>query len=177
MKKISLLPVVLAFATAPVLTQERTPISSITNATWPQYSDMYQQSSLCSMDEITLWRCETGKRVYSLCASHAVTRTSGYMQYRASSRGKVVFTYPTEKRPPLGSFVYKSFGNGDASVEFTSNGYEYTIFDPLRGSSSIGVSAPAPSGKQTEIGCGPKQTLQINYTMRLMYDSGVWAGY
>jgi hypothetical protein len=172
-----LFTVVLALATVPVLSQERTPVSSITDAKWAQYSGEYQQSSLCSKEEITLWSCETGKRVYSLCSSHTVTRMSGYIQYRASSRGKVVFTYPTERKPPLGSFVYNSFGNGDASVEFTSNGYGYTLFDPLRGGSSISVSAPAPSGKQTEINCGGNQTLQVNYTMRLMYDSGVWAGY
>lgn len=172
-----LLSVVLVLAAAPVFAQKYTPVSSITNAKWAQYSDMYQQSPLCSKDEITLWSCETGKRVYSLCSSHTVTRTSGYMQYRASSRGKVVFTYPAERKPPLGSFVYNSLGNGNASVEFTSNGYGYTLFDPLKGGSSISVSAPAPSGKQTDINCGGNQTLQVNFTMRLMYDSGVWAGY
>lgn len=138
---------------------------------------MYQQSPLCKKDEITLWSCETGKHVYSLCSSHVVTRTSGYIQYRASNHGKVVFTYPTEKKPPLGLFVYYSSGNGNASVEFTSNGYGYTLSDPLRDKSSIFVTAPAPSGKQTEIRCGGNQTLQINYTMQLMYDSGVWESY
>jgi hypothetical protein len=172
-----LLSAVLVFATGHVLAQEHAPVSTITNATWAQYKDMYQSSPLCSKDEITLWSCETGKRVYSLCSSHTVTRNSGYMQYRASTRGKVVFTYPIERRPPLGSFVYQSFANGNASVEFTSNGYGYTLFDPLRDKSSIHVTAPAPSGKETEIECGANQTLQVNYTMRLMYDSGVWAGY
>ena len=136
---------------------------------------MYQQSALCNKDEITLWSCETGKHVYSLCSSHIVTRTSGYVQYRASNHGKIVFTYPAEKKPPLGLFAYDLSANGNASVEFTSNGYGYTLSDPLRDKSSIFVSAP--SGKQTEIRCGdPNQTLQINYTMRLMYDSGVWDG-
>jgi hypothetical protein len=171
------LTVVLALAAAHALSQERTPALSITNATWAQYSNAYGQSPLCSKDEITLWSCETGKRIYSLCSSHTVTRTLGYIQYRASSRGKVVFTYPTERTPPLGSFVYNSFANGNASVEFTSNGYGYTLSDPLREGSFLGVSAPAPSGKQTEIKCGGNQTLQVNYTMRLMFDSGVWAGY
>jgi len=172
-----LLCVALALTTAPILAEQRTPVSSIRDATWMQYNSEYSHSPLCSTDEITLWSCETGKRIYSLCSSHAVTRTSGYIQYRAASRGKVVFTYPTEKKPPLGSFVYNSFVNGDASVEFTSTGYGYALFDPLREASSIRVSAPAPSGKQTEIKCGGNQTLQVNYTMRLMYDSGVWAGY
>jgi hypothetical protein len=169
--------VALALPAAHTLAQQHTPVSSITNATWAQYSGEYQQSPLCAKDEITLWSCETGKRAYSLCSSRTVTRTTGYMQYRAASAGKVVFTYPAEKKPPLGSFVYNSFGNGNASIEFTNNGYGYTLFDPLREGSSIRVSPPAPSGKPTEIKCGGNQTLQVNYTMRLMYDAGVWTGY
>jgi hypothetical protein len=172
-----LLTVAIALATAPVLSQERTPVSSITNATWAQYSGEYQQSPLCSKKEITLWSCKTGKRVYSLCSSQTVTRTSGYIQYRASSSGKVVLTYPTDRKPPLGSFIYNSFANGDASIEFKNNGYEYTLVDPIRKASSINVSAPIASDKQTTINCGGNQTLQVNYTMRLMYDSGVWASY
>jgi hypothetical protein len=169
--------VALALAAVPALGQRPTPVASIANATWAQYSGEYQQSPLCGRDEITLWSCETGKRIYSLCSSHAMTHTSGHMQYRASSGGKVVFTYPAEKRPPLGLFVYSSFGNGNASVEFTNHGYKYILFDPLREDSSLRVSAPPPSGKETVIRCGGNQTLQVNYTMRLMYDSGVWAGY
>jgi hypothetical protein len=169
-----LFPVVLALAAVPLLAQESTPVSPTAKGTWSQYSGMYPHSPLCDKDEITLWSCENSKRVYALCASHVVTRTSGYLQYRASKRGKVVFTYPTEKKPPLGLFVYNLAGNGNASVEFMSNGYGYALFDPLREESSIQVSAPAPSGKQTEIACGGNQTLQVNYTMQLMRDAGVW---
>lgn len=164
----------LLLISAPVFSQGRTPGSSITNATWKEYSSEYQQSVLCSKDEITLWSCETGKRVYSLCSSQSVTRSSGYLQYRASNSGKIVFTYPPERRPPLGLFVYNTFVNGDASIEFVNNEHRYTIFDPLRGRSSISAVAPTTSRKPTEIDCEPNQTLQVNYTMRLMYDSGVW---
>lgn len=166
----------LAVISVPALAQDHAPVSSITTATWAQYKGEYQQSPLCGKDEITLWTCENGKRVYSLCSSHEVTRAAGYMQYRASDHGKVVLAYPAEKKPPLGVFVYNSYGSGDASIEFTNNGYGYTLFDALRGGSSIRVAAPAPAGKQTEIKCGSNQTLQLNYSMRLMYDSGVWAG-
>jgi hypothetical protein len=180
MKKITppLLSVVLALAFVPVLAQESAPVANITNATWEQYRDMYKKSPLCSKDEITLWSCETGTHVYSLCSSRTMTHTSGYIQYRASNRGRTVFTYPIDRKPPLGSFAYSVSGNGDAYVEFTSNSYGYTLVDPLRYRSSILVSAPSPSRKQTEIECRRANTmLQINYTMRLMYDSGVWAGY
>jgi hypothetical protein len=141
---------ILGLATSAVLAQAHEPIASITNATWNQYRDQYQQSPICSKDEITLWTCETNKRVFSLCSSRVVTRTTGYLQY--------------------------SDANGDASLEFTNNGYNYSLVDPLRGSSSIAVSTPGSSGKTTEIACGGNQTLQVNYTMRPMYDSGIWAG-
>lgn len=45
--------------------------------------------------------------------------------------------------------------------------------DPLRDRSSIEVQAPGPSGKRTTIACGANQTLQVNYTMRLMHDFGI----
>jgi len=151
-------------------------LPSITDATLAQYRDMYQQSPLCTKAEITLWSCETRKRIFSLCSSPVVTRTTGYLQYRASNGGKVTFAYPAIKTPPRGLFKYNSFGNGDASIEFTNNGYHYSLVDPLRNKSSIVVSAPGAAGKETEIACGPNQTLQVNYTMRLMYDSGLWEG-
>lgn len=166
----------LGLTTSTVLAQAGAPVSSITDATLDQYRDMYQQSPLCTKAEITLWSCETRKRVFSLCSSPVVTRTTGYLQYRVSDAGKLTFAYPATKIPPLGLFKYNSFGNGNASIEFTNNGYHYRLQDPLRDRSSIVVSAPGASGKETKISCGPNQTLQVNYTMRLMYDSGVWDG-
>lgn len=159
--------------TAPALAaQEAGPVESIRNADWEQYKGEYAASPLCERNEITLWSCSVGKREYALCSSHVVNRTQGYMQYRASKARQIVFTYPARRLPPTGSFTYTSYGNGGASMEFATNGYRYTLLDPLRSASSIVVEAPG--GKVAEIQCGGNQTLQINYTMRLMYDSGVW---
>ena len=158
-----------------MLAQAHTPVASITQATLDQYRDQYGQSPICTKDELTLWSCETGKRVFSLCSSQTATRTTGYLQYRASSAGKVTFTYPATKVPPLGLFKYDSYPNGNASIEFTNKGYHYSLVDQLRDRSSIVVSTPGASEKETEITCGPNQTLQVNYTMRLMHDFGVWA--
>lgn len=170
-----MLAVVLALALAPVAAQEHVPPPSITAATWAQYRDAYSSSPLCAAEEITLWSCTVGNRVHSLCASRVVTRTTGYMQYRASRRSQVVFTYPAERGPPSGRFVYHAYANGDATVEFDNNGYGYVLSDPLRGDSSLRVSTPAPSRKHSQMTCEGNQTLQLNYTMRLMYDAGVWA--
>ena len=171
-----LLSLVLALTALTAPAQERPLLPSITDATWREHRDYYPKSPACAANEITLWTCETHKRVFSLCSSQVLNRASGYMQYRALSGGKVVFTYPAVKKPPLGSFKFNSSPTGNASVEFTNNGYHYRLYDRLRGNSSIFVSEPGPSGKTTEIECGSNQTLQVNYTLRLMYDSGIWEG-
>lgn len=167
----------LALTSMSVLGEAHTPVDSITTATWEQYHTEYWPNPLCGEDELTLWSCEAGSRAYAFCSSREVTRTSGYMQYRASRHGKVEFTYPQQKKPPLGSFTYNSFGNGNASIEFSNGGYGYTLVDQLRGASSILVTPPSAQGKQIEIACGGNQTLQLNYTMRLMYDAGIWSDY
>ena len=147
--------------------------ASIGKASLDRYRHEYRQSPLCSKDELTLWSCETGKRIFALCSSQVATRTAGYLQYRAASHGKLNFAYPRAKAPPLGLFTYNSFGNGDASVEFTNKGYRYSLIDPLRGPSSILVDAPGAAQKPVEIACGPNQTLQLNDTMRLMHAFGI----
>lgn len=169
----------IVFAAAPVslllaVAHASEPIPSITQATLKDAESEYQHSPLCAKEEITLWTCETRKRVFSLCSSKVVNRTSGYIQYRASEAGKLTLQYPSKKKPPTGLFTYRPFLNGNASVEFSNGGYQYSLIDPLRSRSSILVSRPGSSDKTTEIACGPNQTLQLNYTMRLMYDSGVW---
>lgn len=162
----------LALVAPYALPQQSGPAVNIQGATWQEYSHNYPVSPLCAEDEISLWSCSTGKRNYSLCSSREVTRTQGYLQYLVSKAGKTEFTYPPTKRPPAGIFTYHSYPNGNASIEFVNNGYRYRLLDPLRSDSSISVVSP--SGESTEIACSGNQTLQINYTMRLMYDSGIW---
>lgn len=64
-----LLFLVLALTTSTVLAQANKPAASITEATLDQYRGKYLESPLCSKDEITLWTCETNKRIFSLCSS------------------------------------------------------------------------------------------------------------
>ena len=172
----SLLFLAIDLCAATVAAQANAPVASIANATLDSYRGEYQHSALCTKDEITLWRCEKNQREFALCAAPVVTRSTGYLQYRASNAGKLTFFYPATKKPPLGSFTYQTSANGDAAVEFSNEGYRYSLVDPLRQGSAVVVSAPGASGKTTRIGCGGNQTLQVNYTMRLMFDSGVWDG-
>ena len=165
---------VLASVASSAFAQGAAPADPIATATLKDYLDMYSHSPLCTRDELTLWRCETKKKEFALCASPSITRTTGYLQYRATDAGKVVFAYPATRRPPLGLFKY--YANGNASIEFTNDGYEYVLSDPLRDRSSITVTAPGAHGRETTIACGPNQTLQVNYTMRLMRDAGISDG-
>ena len=162
----------LALAMPPAASQDSELLPSIRDAEWQTHSDYYPPSPLCGHDEVTLWSCKVRAREYSLCASRVMTRDEGHMQYRASDAGTTVFTSPAEKRPPAGLFTFTTFANGDASIRFENRGYHYTVIDRLRGDSSIMVAAP--DGRGSTIDCGGNQTLQVNYTLRLMHESGIW---
>jgi hypothetical protein len=154
---------------------KRQPLEAITNAKWADYKSMYEKSPYCSTSEVTLWTCTVGKKTYSLCSTTQVTRKSGYIQYRATNDGRNEFVFPPGKVPPAGFFKYSTSANGDASIEFSNGGYQYSLIDPLRGNSTIEVSNQK---RRSMINCEQgNQLLQLNYTMRLMYDSGVWEEY
>ncbi|WP_235041639.1 hypothetical protein [Vreelandella profundi] len=115
-----LLSICLILVAPAVLSQETDlfpktkPVPAIAQADWVAYRDDYQQSPLCDQEEATLRSCEADNRVFSLCSSPVLNRTS------------------------------------------------------------IAVTGPAPAGRSSEIECDGNQKLQLNYTMRLMHDSGLW---
>jgi hypothetical protein len=157
---------------------DRRPGSNIVDANWEEYKYMYTSSPLCSEEEITLWSCETSGKIYSLCSSTHISRKEGYIQYRVSRNGNIIFTFPNSKTPPFGLFSYHSSSNGDAYINFSNGGYDYNLGDPLRGNSVIFVSSKKSPNHSSEIQCNSgNQTLQVNYTMRLMFDAGIWSNY
>ena len=172
----------LAFPTTSIFAQESSapthkPTSTIADAKWSDYANMYTASPLCGKTEITLWTCETPRKQYSLCSSRVLTRKSGYIQYRVSEAGRSVFVFPISKTPPAGTFSYQFSANGDASVDFSNGDYDYSLVDPLRDRSAILVTKRTSKNRGATISCAnSNQTLQVNYTMRLMYDSGLWPG-
>lgn len=158
--------------------ERRRPISNISDATWEEYKAMYGTSKYCSKEEITLWSCETSGKTYLLCSSTYVRKGSGYIQYRVAANGKTIFTYPSLKTPPFGSFSYQTSANGDASLDFSHGGFDYSLMDSMRGKSQISVTQKEPPHRSSQISCkNGNQTLQVNYTMRLMFDAGIWSDY
>jgi hypothetical protein len=157
---------------------DHVPGSTITGAKLSEYRKEYGSSTLCGRDEIVLWTCEVKRSVYSLCSSPSITRTTGYLQYRASKPGRTNFSFPASKMPPLGHFQYSSGGSGNASISFENGMYEYDLNDPLRTQSSLTVTKKGPKSHTREIVCdNSNTTLQVNYTIKLMYDAGIWEGY
>lgn len=147
---------------------------NIANAQWKDYKDYYPSSKLCRAHEITLWTCNGKNETFSLCSSRRVTKTSGYIQYRAGSEGHITFRVPSNERPPLGVFSYGTATSGDANISFHNSGYEYTLYDALRGSSSIEVKKQSSGDDVANIACSnPNQSLQLNYTIKLMVLSGI----
>ena len=84
----------------------------------------------------------------------------------------MVLVYPEAKQPPAGLFAFMVSSDGDAAIEFEHQGDRYALVDALRGGSAVVVQSPA--GPKERTSCGSNQTLQVNYTLRLMHESGIW---
>ena len=167
-----LLSGVLAVMVPPAASSEPGPGPLITEAAWETHSHYYPQSPLCESHEVTLWSCQAQDREHALCSSREMTRRDGHMQYRASGEGAAVSVYPAARQPPAGLFDFMAFSNGDASIVFEHEGDRYTLVDALRGDSAVMVDAA--DGTTARTSCGSNQTLQVNYSLRLMHDSGIW---
>lgn len=97
------------------------------------------QANLCTRDEVMVWSCSTKAKVYSVCASRDLSPTAGYLQYRAGKSPKLEFAFPDPPRHPKGHFLLRLAPRG-ASLSFTNGDYEYWIYEPLAGSTTIDVS-------------------------------------
>ena len=165
----------LAATAPPAASREPGPGSLIRSATWEDHSEYYPRSPLCESDEVTLWSCQADDQEHALCSSREMTSIGahGYMQYRALRGGSTVVVHPEAKQPPAGLFAFRASSNGDAAVEFMRGDSRYVLVDALRGESAVLVDPP--DGPTTRIACGSNQTLQVNYTLRLMHEAGIWA--
>ena len=98
----------------------------------------FAQTSLCEPDEQMVWSCERKGKTYALCASKGADASAGYMQYRVGNVGAIEFSYPEALKHPKGVFRFSLLAKG-ASLAFENAGYEYTIYEPLMGRTTINV--------------------------------------
>ena len=100
---------------------------------------MAAPGTLCSTDEEIIFTCNTKRKTYEICASRDLGATSGYMQYRAGSNGKVEFVYPKRRMLPTGKFKFVLLARG-AQLSFQNDEFTYEIVEPLIGTPQIWVS-------------------------------------
>lgn len=96
--------------------------------------------NLCATEEHTVWSCQAGKKIYSLCASQDLTATNGILQYRAGTNTMIGFRFPEQAAPSKDVFHFDLLPH-NVRLSFNNHDYEYDVFEELRsGDTSITVS-------------------------------------
>jgi hypothetical protein len=123
-----------------------------------------QAQSLCAASEKSLFSCEIGKKILSVCASKDLAENKGTLQYRFGTPEKLDLAYPEKADHPkkhfTGNRLYSSAENSlILELEFKRGTTRYTVFtQELRGKKSAGVTVNV-NGKDTELKCkSPKGT-------------------
>jgi len=130
-----------------------------------------QIASHCSDTEETIWSCRAGTKIYSLCASSDLSRSGGYLQYRAGRQHAVEMRFPAITMHPSQVFKFGLLAHG-ASLSFNSGQYTYNILEDAKGEAGIYVTGPT---KSAMINCGNSTfSLSLNATMHLFESIGVW---
>lgn len=128
-------------------------------------------ATLCAPDEVVVWSCETTQKLHSLCASKDLTRTTGYMQYRAGRRGDLELEYPEVKQPAAGLFHLTLLPRG-AVIEFSNGHYTYDLREHLVGRTSIVVARNEEMLGIIECEV-PSDTLTLTETLNLLKTAGL----
>ncbi len=117
-----------------------------------------QAQSLCSAAEKSLFSCEIGRKVLSVCASKDLDEKKGTLQYRFGTPDKLDLAYPEKAEHPKKYFtsnrLYSSV-EGSLIIElgFKRGSTAYTVFtQDVRGKKSAGVTVTV-NGKDTELKC------------------------
>jgi hypothetical protein len=114
-----------------------------------------QPNTLCAKEERVIFSCPVKRpaKIVSICASKELTAERGYLQYRFGLPGKLELEYPRERQGTQAKFQYSHYFRAQfdmTSINFTIDGYEYSVFDDYNGEekpkiSTQGVSVTAPA--------------------------------
>jgi len=121
-------------------------------------------TSLCGADENIIFSCTTkpSGKIVSLCSSKDLTKDRGYVQYRFGLPGKVELEFPKTREQSQQAFKYSHYFRAQfdqTEISFTSNGYQYSIFDDYNGEERPARSAqgvritPPNNGKEVTLNC------------------------
>ena len=129
-----------------------------------------QPGSLCESTEKIVFNCTAGKasKFVSLCSSKVLTKDQGYLQYRFGLPGKIELEFPRQREQTQSAFKYSHYFRAQfdqTEISFTSDGYEYAIFDDYNGEQKPaqrvqGIRITPPGGKETTLNCRGKARAQ-----------------
>jgi len=150
-------------------------VASASNPPEPTPSQLgnLQPNSLCAKGERVIFSCPVKRpaKIVSVCASKDLTNDHGYLQYRFGVPGKIELEYPKDRQGTQAKFQYSHYFRAQfdtTSINFTIDGYEYSLFDDYNGEektkiSTQGVSVTAP-GKPKEVSfvCRTKPKVDYN---------------
>jgi hypothetical protein len=88
----------------------------------------------CAKDESVIFNCSTGKKTGSVCASKAISTTSGYLQYRFGRLGAPELTIPIDMKLPsadiqANTLIYS--GGGGAYIRFNNQRFSYVVYTAI----------------------------------------------
>lgn len=87
--------------------------------------------TLCESQEDIYFSCPIpGGKIVSVCALKNHDPSSGYVQYRYGTPGKLELVYPKSKLPPKGRFYVVNASEGSANlntIKFYSGRYTYFV--------------------------------------------------
>jgi len=129
-----------------------------------------QPGSLCESSEKIVFNCTVGKaaKIVSLCSSKELTKDRGYLQYRFGLPGKIELEFPKQRDHTQSAFKYSHYFRAQfdqTEISFTSDGYEYAIFDDYNGEQKPaqrdqGIRITSPGSKETTLNCRGKAKAQ-----------------
>ena len=154
---VSILVLIVPFWTSPASENFAAPMN-VTPA--QSNSGELRPNTLCDKGERVIFSCPVKRpaKIVSLCASKDLSSDHGYLQYRFGLPGKVELEFPKDRTATQQKFQYSHYFRAQVdqtAINFTIEGYEYSVFDDYNGEekpvvSSQGVSVTAP-GKPKEV--------------------------
>lgn len=140
-------------------------IVAVTAASGPNTFPL-QGGSLCESTEKIVFSCTAGKtsKIVSLCSSKELTKDRGYMQYRFGLPGRIELEFPKQREHTQSAFKYSHYFRAQfdqTEISFTTNEYEYAIFDDYNGEQKPaqheqGIKIRPPIGSEVTLTCHGK---------------------
>src|SRR6185503_12634451 len=126
-----------------------------------------QPGSLCESTEKVVFSCTITKasKIVSLCSSKELTKDRGYLQYRFGLPEKIELEFPKQREQTQSAFKYSHYFRAQfdqTEISFTTNDYEYAIFDDYNGEQKPaqhdqGIRITPPNnGKEVTLSCRAK---------------------